>query len=212
MESWPARRIGAQVQVPAPGSRGAAGSGFLVLAWVRGLKVQGHGRAWAMALLWRFTILRLLGRAATSQGGSISSGAMGRRLLRVTAHARYGSILPDFAAGGRSVSERYCARAGPICGAATGKTRGHWRKRMAIGRELGGVAAPERVLPLPADGETVTDPKIALAVEQSEQPLRQGPGVTRDRYGAGQRVGWPSPLGDVAAVNRARRGRPASRG
>src|SRR4051812_37525295 len=43
--------------------------------------------------------------------------------------------------------------------AATGKTRRDRRERTAIWRELAGVALPQGVLRLPADGEIVADPE-----------------------------------------------------
>ena len=48
---------------------------------------------------------------------------------------------------------------------AAGKTGRYGRERLAVGGELGGVALPQRVLPLPADREVVADPEVALAVE-----------------------------------------------
>ena len=50
--------------------------------------------------------------------------------------------------------------------AAAGKTRGDRRERAAIWRELGRVALPQRVRRLPADGEIVADPEVALTVER----------------------------------------------
>ena len=50
--------------------------------------------------------------------------------------------------------------------AAADETRGDRRERAAVRRELGGVALPQRVRRLPADGEIVADPEVALAVER----------------------------------------------
>ncbi len=45
------------------------------------------------------------------------------------------------------------------------EARRNRRERLPVGRELCRVALPERILPLPANGEIVTDPEVALAVE-----------------------------------------------
>src|SRR5262250_682226 len=49
--------------------------------------------------------------------------------------------------------------------AAPGKPGGDRRQRFAVRIELGGIALPQRILPLPANGEVVADPKVAFAVE-----------------------------------------------
>src|SRR5215470_4358070 len=49
--------------------------------------------------------------------------------------------------------------------AAPGKPGGDRRQRLAVGGELGGIALPERILPLPANREVIADPEVALAVE-----------------------------------------------
>ena len=71
---------------------------------------------------------------------------------------------------------------------AAGKAGRDRRERFAVGGELGGVALPQRVLPLPADREIVADPEVALAVEHGlatraiSTPVeleRQDPGAGR---------------------------------
>src|SRR5208282_1584347 len=48
---------------------------------------------------------------------------------------------------------------------STGKAGGNRRKGFAIRGELGGVALPQRILPLPTNREIVADPEVAVAVE-----------------------------------------------
>ena len=57
-----------------------------------------------------------------------------------------------------------------------------------FGRELGGVALPERVLPLPADREVVADPEVALAVEHRLAACAVAPAIELERQhpGAGR--------------------------
>jgi hypothetical protein len=57
-----------------------------------------------------------------------------------------------------------CAKRAPLHPTA-GKTGRDGRKWLTVRIELGRVALPERVLPLPADGEVVADPEVALAIE-----------------------------------------------
>src|SRR5262244_1290509 len=49
--------------------------------------------------------------------------------------------------------------------AAPGKPSGDRRQRFAVRIELGGIALPQRILPLPANGKVVADPEVAFAVE-----------------------------------------------
>ena len=73
--------------------------------------------------------------------------------------------------------------------AAAGKAGRDRRQRLAVRVELGGVALPQRVLRLPADGEVVADPEVALAVEHrlaagaipaAVELQRQHPGAGRE--------------------------------
>src|SRR5215470_6276935 len=48
---------------------------------------------------------------------------------------------------------------------APGKACGYRRERTPVRSELGGVALPQHVIPLPTDREIIADPKIALAIE-----------------------------------------------
>src|SRR5262249_60740381 len=50
---------------------------------------------------------------------------------------------------------------------AAGEAGGYRRERATVRSELGGVALPQHVTPLPTDREIIADPKIALAIEHS---------------------------------------------
>ena len=73
--------------------------------------------------------------------------------------------------------------------AAAGEARGDRRERAAVRRELGGVTLPQRVRRLPADGEVIADPEVALAVEHRLAARAIAAAVEFERQHPGARRG-----------------------
>src|SRR5262249_28973728 len=74
--------------------------------------------------------------------------------------------------------------------AATGKPGGDRRQRFAVRIELGGIALPEFVLSLPANGEVVADPEVTFAVEHglAARTISAAIELERQHPGAGREV------------------------
>src|SRR5215469_6867059 len=80
-----------------------------------------------------------------------------RRRERLAVLVEYRNGLASVVGEPRIVLRVDCCTKRAALHSAAGETSSDWRQRLAIGSKLCGGALPQQVIPLPADGEVVTD-------------------------------------------------------